>query len=151
CKELLGVEASAYSLPPFDAAQAFSLYRDLFGSIEDLIKDKTLLVVPSGALTQLPLEVLVTSAPDTALPRFEAYPQALGLGQRQAITVLPSVASLKAVRNAKASEARDPFIGFGNPPLTGVGGDDRSAFERPTCHAVKAYQRLHAPQRGAAL
>ena len=35
----------------------------LFGQIEDVIKDKRLLIVPSGALTQLPFQVLVTALP----------------------------------------------------------------------------------------
>ncbi len=50
-------------LPPFDAAAAHALYRDLFGGIEDLVKSKRLLIVPSGALTQLPFEALVTEKP----------------------------------------------------------------------------------------
>ena len=98
-----------------------ALYRDLFGGIEDLIKGKRLLIVPSGALTQLPFEVLVTAKPDETLPRFEAYKKAAWLGQRQAITILPSVGSLKALRAAKASAAPEPFAGFGNPLLTGAG------------------------------
>jgi hypothetical protein len=38
---------------PFDTNRAYALYQALFGSIEDLIKDKHLLIVPTGALTQL--------------------------------------------------------------------------------------------------
>jgi hypothetical protein len=34
--------------------------------IEDVIKDKHLLIVPSGALTQLPFQVLITEKPDAA-------------------------------------------------------------------------------------
>jgi tetratricopeptide (TPR) repeat protein/CHAT domain-containing protein len=45
---------------PFDVARAHALYKALFGQIEDLIKDKRLLIVPSGPLTQLPFQVLVT-------------------------------------------------------------------------------------------
>jgi CHAT domain-containing protein len=48
---------------PFDAARAHSLYRALFGEAADLIKGKHLLVVLSGPLTQLPLQVLVESLP----------------------------------------------------------------------------------------
>jgi hypothetical protein len=50
---------------PFDTARAHALYRALFGQIEDLIGDKKhLLVVPSGPLTALPFQVLVTKRPD---------------------------------------------------------------------------------------
>ena len=67
------------------------------------------------------------------LPRFEAYKSARWLGQRQAITVLPSVGSLKALRTAKGSAATEPFIGFGNPLLDGVDGTDKSAWAKQTC------------------
>jgi CHAT domain-containing protein len=126
CHELTGAEprfdsdgeAIAETLP-FDVARASALYRHLFGGIEDLVQGKRLLIVPAGALTQLPFEVLVTAKPDETLPRFEAYKKAAWLGQRQAITILPSVGSLKALSTAKASKASSPFLGFGNPLLTG--------------------------------
>jgi CHAT domain-containing protein len=112
----------------------------LFGSIEDLIQGRRLLIVPSSALTQLPFEVLVTAKPDEKLPRFEAYKKVAWLGQRQAITILPSVGSLKALRTAKSSAAPHAFIGFGNSLLTGDGGKDRSAWAKQDC-------RKAAPRR----
>jgi len=133
CKALLDTEVTEEEIPPFDAAAALALYRDLFGGIEDLIQGKRLLVVPSGALTQLPFEALVTGQPGETLPRFEAYKAAVWLGQQQAITVLPSVGSLKALRAAKASAAPAPFIGFGNPLLTGLDGADKSAWAKQDC------------------
>ena len=133
CMALLDVEVTDEQLPPFDAAAAHELYRDLFGSIEDLIQGKRLLIVPSSALTQLPFEVLVAAKPDDKLPRFEAYKTAVWLGQQQAITILPSVGSLKALRAAKASEAPEPFAGFGNPLLTGVDSTDKSAWAKQEC------------------
>ena len=133
CKKLLNTEVPEDRQPPFDAAAAHALYRDLFGGVEDLIKDKSLLIVPSGALTQLPFEALVTEKPDANLPRFEAYKSARWLGQRQAVTVLPSVGSLKALRAAKGSAATELFAGFGNPLLDGVDGTDKSAWAKQTC------------------
>ncbi|HZV20998.1 MAG TPA: CHAT domain-containing protein, partial [Hyphomicrobiales bacterium] len=133
CRRLLGITASEEEVPPFDAAAAYALYSQLFGGIEDLIKDKSLLIVPAGPLTQLPLEVLVTAEPDEKLPRFKAYQKASWLGARQAITVLPSAGSLKALRAAKASTAPEPFAGFGNPLLTGANGKDRRAWARQNC------------------
>ena len=58
CKALLSSDEFS-DLPAFDTAVASSLYRALFGSIEDMVKDKSLLIVPSGALTHLPFGVLV--------------------------------------------------------------------------------------------
>ena len=60
CMRLLNTNATEDQTLPFDAAAAHALYRDLFGGIEDIIKDKALIVVTSGPLTQLPFEVLVT-------------------------------------------------------------------------------------------
>jgi CHAT domain-containing protein len=104
-----------------DLGRAHELYKGLFGQIEDLIKDKRLLIVPSEPLTQLPFQVLVTEAPKTALPSSVAdYRQIAWLARRHAITLLPAVSSLKALRElAKASHAGEPYIGFGNPLLDG--------------------------------
>ena len=96
----------------------------LLGPVQDIIKDKHLLVVPSGPLTSLPFSVLVTEPPKTAMPaKFADYRQAAWLGARQPISVLPSVASLAALRrHAKGSAASDPFLGFGDPVLAGQPG-----------------------------
>jgi CHAT domain-containing protein/Tfp pilus assembly protein PilF len=106
---------------PFDLTRAHALYQALFGPIEALIKDKHLLIVPSGPLTQLPLQVLVTEAPKIALPNSAAdYRDVAWLARKHAITVLPAVSSLKALRDlAKESQAGELFIGFGNPLLDG--------------------------------
>jgi CHAT domain-containing protein len=127
CSDLLKVpythaDHDAFGKPlPFDLARAHALYKGLFDQIEDLIKDKRLLIVPSGPLTQLPFQVLVTESPKTALPGAVAdYRQVAWLARTHAITVLPAVSSLKALRElAKASYANEPYIGFGNPLLDG--------------------------------
>ena len=51
---------------PFDLARAEGLYRALFGEVEDLVRGKHLLIVPSGPLAQLPLQVLVGRLPEGA-------------------------------------------------------------------------------------
>jgi len=105
---------------PFGLAKAYALYQALFGQVEDLIKDKQLLIVPSGALTQLPFQVLVAEKPDPTLGETEALRSAAWLIRSHAITVLPSVSSLKALRQlAKDSHASRTLIGFGNPLLDG--------------------------------
>jgi CHAT domain-containing protein len=108
---------------PFDVGRAHNLYLSLFGQIEDLIKGKHLLIVPSGPLTQLPFQVLVTGKPDAALSITDSFRRAAWLPKRHATTVLPAVSSLKALRrNAKASRAAKRFVGFGNPLLDGPDG-----------------------------
>ena len=79
--------------------------RALFGEVEDFIKGKHSLIVPSGPLTQLPFQVLVT-APTAANgdPRSAAW-----LIRDHALTVLPAVSSLKALRRvARPSAAKSP-------------------------------------------
>ena len=100
---------------PFDAGRAHELYKSLLGEAADLIKGKHLLIVPSGALTTLPFQVLVTEPPKPG-----ALKSVRWLALDHAITVLPSVSSLAALRRiGKASAASNPMIGFGNPLLDG--------------------------------
>jgi CHAT domain-containing protein len=79
------------------------------------------MIVPSGPLTQLPFQVLVTEPPKPAIPNNVAgYRDAAWLARKHAITVLPAVSSLKALRElAKESHAGEPYIGFGDPLLDG--------------------------------
>lgn len=102
----------------FDLAFANELYVTLLGPVEALTRDKrSLLIVPSGALTALPFHLLVTEKPAAAIPEtFAGYRDAAWLIKRQAVSVLPSVASLKALRTfARPDHGAKPMTGFGNP------------------------------------
>jgi CHAT domain-containing protein/Tfp pilus assembly protein PilF len=102
----------------FDLALAHELYVALFGPVEAGVRDKrSLLVVPSGALTALPFHLLVTETPPAAIPQtFAGYRDAAWLIRRQAVSVLPSVASLKALRAlARNGHGVKPMTGFGDP------------------------------------
>ena len=155
CAELTGKEyteadARAGKPLPFDPARAHKLFRALFGQAEDLIQGKQLLLVPSGALTQLPFQVLVTAAPST-----KAAAQPAWLIRDHAITVLPAVSSLKALRrHARTKKAEKPMIGFGNPLLDGPDeryeGLARDARGKGTCTAPGETKSLpsNAPRGG---
>jgi CHAT domain-containing protein len=127
-------------LPPFDLARAHAFYRALFGQLEDVIAGKQLLVVPTGPFTNLPFEVLVTQNPTMAIPvSARDYQGVKWLGRERAITVLPSVASLKALRDrTRASAAGKAFIGFGNPLLD-------SEASRPRANLARQKQRCGNP------
>ncbi len=113
--EEYGKSGAAAGPLPFDTARANRLYETLFGQVKDLIEGKQLLIVPSGALTQLPFQVLVTAPPASGDLRSVAW-----LIREHALTVLPAVSSLKALRRvARPSAAGKPMIGFGNPLLDG--------------------------------
>jgi tetratricopeptide (TPR) repeat protein/CHAT domain-containing protein len=141
CSDLLKVSYTAFDHAlgkplPFDLARSYALYQALFGDVEDLIKDKRLLIVPSGPLTQLPFHVLVTKPPSTALPTSAAgYRDVAWLVREHAISVLPAVSSLKAVRElAKESHASERYIGFGNPLLDG--DPDKIGDEKVRAQAI---------------
>ena len=102
----------------FDLALANELYVALLGPVEALTKDKrNLLVVPSAALTALPFHLLVTEKPPAAIPdTLEGYRSAAWLLRRQAVSVLPSVISLKSLRAfARRDQGVKPMTGFGDP------------------------------------
>ena len=129
---------------PFDHARAHKLYTTLFGEVRDLIKGKHLLIVPSGPLTQLPFQVLVTQPPTSSDHRAIAW-----LTREQATTVLPAVASLKALRRVgKPSAATRPMGGFGNPLLD---GPDARFLERAKLAREKQDCRERPPPRMAGI
>jgi CHAT domain-containing protein len=115
---LTGSDVRGQQQLPFDLARAHGLYQGLFGEIEDVIKGKHLLIVPSGPLTSLPFQVLVTQSRDAK--DVDSYRDVAWLARKHAITVLPSIASLATLRRVdKGSSAPEPFIGYGDPVLSG--------------------------------
>lgn len=125
CRDKFGLpdgQSVDFKRLPFDLKLAHELYRDLFGGIEDLVAGKHLLIVPSGALTQLPFQALVTKEPEAKLLSAVSDPANIAwLARFNAVTMLPSVASLKALRGHAAPPPRDraPYVAFANPLLDG--------------------------------
>lgn len=104
----------------FDRAVAHGLYQKLLGPLAAVIDGADhLIVVPDGPLTALPFGLLVASPPSGD----DADPQALRdtdwLIGRAAMTVLPNVSSLRALRRkvdkTDLGGPRRPFVGFGDP------------------------------------
>jgi CHAT domain-containing protein/tetratricopeptide (TPR) repeat protein len=140
----------------FDLDGAHNLYKTLIGPIEPVVKTKrNVLVVATGALTALPFHLLVTEKPgtrpskgnptDTDLARYRG---AAWVAKRQAVTVLPSVASLKTLRSLVPSKAAsNPIIGFGDP----VFGPESPPPERCRMEARTATARAPNFWPGAAV
>jgi CHAT domain-containing protein/Tfp pilus assembly protein PilF len=104
----------------FDLGLANELYAALIGPVENQIKDaRHLLIVPAGPLTSLPFHLLVAEKPATAIPQLKdigSYRDAAWLIKRQAVSVLPAIASLKALRApVRQGGAAKPMVGFGDP------------------------------------
>ncbi len=100
-----------------DLERAHRLYVGLLQPIAKAIKGKRhLMIVPSGPLTGLPFHMLVTSPPPASGELSERFKKAQWLIRQHAVTILPSVSSLRALRVfAQKGQAKRPFIGFGDP------------------------------------
>jgi CHAT domain-containing protein len=123
----------------FDLGAAHELYRELLGPLEATIKDKkNLIVVPTGPLTSLPFQLLVTEPP-TRVARVEDIPKyrdAKWLMMRSAISILPSVASLQALRSTGSrTRSTRALVGFGDPvfgkEMVVAAADQRDAGKPP--------------------
>jgi CHAT domain-containing protein len=110
----------------FPATRAFHLYEKIMAPALPFLADvHQLFVVPDGPLQSLPFEVLVTRAP--ARDPDDTHPEEnrgiAWLARDRAVTVLPSVASLRALRRyASRHHAARPFAGIGDPVLGGSNG-----------------------------
>lgn len=125
--------------PWFDLGTAHDLYNQLFKNIIQQIRGKKLIIVGSGALTGLPFHTLVSEDP-SRLPNDEGgYRAAKWLARQNSITVLPTVASLKALRGVgRRPPARRPYAGFGNPVLKGDKDTDKQAAVVHDCTSPAA-------------
>ena len=117
-------EVDPGTFPIFDVALAHELYQTLLGPAESVLDGAThLLVVPHGALGQLNPSLLVTSPapPGKTAPSLEGYRGVSWLVRKTAVSQLPSVAALAALRRVPPPPAnRAAFAGFGDPAYGGA-------------------------------
>lgn len=111
----------------FDLDRAHALYRLVLAPVAATFAGKRhLVVVPTGPLTSLPLQVLVTAPPPAGTPPDQALRDAAWLIRSYALSVLPSVQSLSALRRlAPGPVGARPFFGMGDPVLQGPDPADR--------------------------
>ena len=114
-------------LPPFPARDAHDLYEQILApATAKLAGAHRLIVVPDGALQSLPFALLVTDKPEHDPERPEDDRAITWLARRYAVSVLPAVSSLPALRQmGPATAARKPFLGIGNPVLAGLPTGER--------------------------
>jgi CHAT domain-containing protein/tetratricopeptide (TPR) repeat protein len=96
----------------FDSDLSFRIYQQTFEPISDKIADKTRLsVFANGALTSIPPGILITSDPKGKTLKNEDW-----LIKKYAVTILPSIYSLKIMRAQMATiAATKPMIAFADP------------------------------------
>jgi CHAT domain-containing protein len=97
---------------PFDTQLAFRIYLRTLGKVAKKLEGKRRLsVVTNGALTSLPLQLLITKDPSNKPLKDVDW-----LARSYAITNLPSVASLKTLRSTGSRPSgQKPMIAFADP------------------------------------
>ncbi len=132
-REALEPQADMVSdIPEFDLGLAYDLYSLLLKPVEPGWKPaKSLVVVTNGALGLLPLSLLPT-APATAKdgnePLFSGYRAVPWLARTHAVTVVPSAAAFRTLRQIPpGSDKREQMIGFGDPIFSQKQADEREA------------------------
>jgi CHAT domain-containing protein len=121
CKRLTGKtwDPRGQAMLPFDVGAAHRLYLDLFGPFGSEIAGKHLLVAAAGAVTSLPLGVLVAEAP-SGEQSSASLANASWLGARNAISILPLPVSLMTLRaGPPRPTAARPYVAFASPLLLG--------------------------------
>ncbi len=111
---------TVYDIPQFDLALAYDLYRLLLEPVEAVWKQaNSLIVVTNGALGLLPLSLLPTAPTAVAErkdPWFAQYRVVPWLARTHAVTMVPSAAALRTLRQLPPGSAkREPLVGFGDP------------------------------------
>jgi CHAT domain-containing protein/tetratricopeptide (TPR) repeat protein len=128
----------------FDVERSHVLYRQILGPVAAVLDGKRhVIVVPTGALTSLPFQVLVTEPSSRASGTGSGdFRNVAWLIKKHALSVLPSVPSLNALRKlAPGSSASEPFFGMGDPVLQGPDpGQQRSARKRSIGAPARYYR-----------
>ncbi|MBI3515629.1 MAG: CHAT domain-containing protein [Proteobacteria bacterium] len=112
-------------LKAFDVKRAYALHQSVLAPAAPLLDGvRHVFIVPDGALQSLPIGVLVTAPPADKID----YRKVAWLARQYAVTTLPSVSSLRALRQlAQGGHAPAPFLGIGDPALGGKPGGARGA------------------------
>lgn len=121
-RQALDAETSVLQeVPEFDVSAAHKLYAAILKPVEDAWQGAdTLMVVPDGALAQLPFALLPTQAvtlgKDSGTLIFSRYRNVPWLIQKVAVVQLPTANALLTLRAMQAGKAqRAPFLAFGDP------------------------------------
>lgn len=106
---------------PYPVTESYQLYRRIVAPAEAVLRGASrVMVVPDDALLSLPFGALVAETSGAPVRDTAGLAQVAWLARRYAFTVLPSDASLRAIRRyARPPVGREAFAGFGDPLLRG--------------------------------
>ncbi|WP_164118752.1 CHAT domain-containing tetratricopeptide repeat protein [Sphingorhabdus sp. Alg239-R122] len=134
---------------PYDFETAHALYRELIAPLASQLNGIShLFVSASGALSSLPLGILVKTIPEGANGAPETLRTAQWFADELAIIQTPGIQSLRFLRSFRADEqpgAAKPFIGFGDPLLGGRSSDRGNRRRSGGAGTVIGYDDLFAP------
>ncbi|WP_417613489.1 tetratricopeptide repeat protein [Parasphingorhabdus sp.] len=136
---------------PYDFSTAAALYRELLEPQEAALVGKShVFVMASGSLSALPLGLLVSNIPEGASGDPSTLRSADWLADRFALLQVPSLQSIRFLRDFRAGPADAkhlPFLGFGDPVL-GAATDMRGARGRRSGGKVQAgFRTLFGPEQ----
>lgn len=125
----------------FDLNRAHALYKLVLGPVASVLAGKQhVIVVPTGPLTSIPFQVLLTEPPGPQTG-VDALRNAAWLIKSHALSVLPSVQSLNALRRlAPRGTAMKPFFGVGDPALDGPTGPKQRSARRSSPVPARFYR-----------
>jgi len=156
CAEVTGIDlglAPQEGDPlPFNVNKAYELYDWLLGEHYELLVGLDLILVPTGSLSQIPLQILVTNKPAPETVDKKDFSSVSWLILEHEISVLPAIGTLRALRNqATTAIAPQPLVGFGNPLLDGLESDAemaKTAREISNCETIGPLPTLAAVTKG---
>jgi CHAT domain-containing protein len=134
-RESLEPQAAMVSdIPAFDLALAHELYELLLKPVEAGWRPaRSLVVVTNGALGLLPLSLLPTAPASVKAddePLFADYRKVPWLARSHAVTMVPSSAALRTLRQLPPGKpTRSELIAFGDPVFSGEAPTEAAAAE----------------------
>ncbi|WP_416412507.1 CHAT domain-containing protein [Pantoea sp. App145] len=143
----------------FDFAASYQLYEQLIARAEPLLKGKThLKIVPDGALSTIPFQILLMKDPGKLQLTPESIRQAPWLVRQYSIEVVPSIITLLMPVNSMVSPDKT-FIGFGDPAFpgwqphgcNGVVSDRRLRLKKVSVNDTPSYSVEPLPDTGCLL
>lgn len=145
--------SSVSDIPAFDVALAHELYALLLKPVEATWRPaKTMVVATNGALGLLPLGVLPTAPAASASDggaAFAAYRAVPWLARTHAVSLVPSAAAFRTLRQLPAGAAgRQALIGFGDPVFNAEQAADaqKNAPQAASPATSPPLERRNAPQ-----
>jgi CHAT domain-containing protein len=134
-REALEPQATMISdIPPFDLTFGYELYSLLLKPVEAGWKSsKSLIVVTNGALGLLPLSLLPTASTEAAANEnllFSSYRKVPWLARTHAVTMVPSSAALRTLRQLPPGKpGRGELIAFGDPLFSTEQADEAAKID----------------------